>query len=296
MPSDLSGRMDAFPAGHADRALRGQGQGGRSPAHPERARRGRGQCGVPGRGRGSDRLPPLSPARPAGPGVPWKLHVWVESLRTSFSQSRYSVVQSLLRDFSSIKEDEYNEELVTEGLQLMFNILKASKVSVAGQAGRAALQSPRPRPQADLGHRQADTHRRTAGHAGGRLPRTRPPLPGHRGHGLVWAGARKAIWGVGGEGTGVSSQADPGGTEDSGCFTPSRDVGRDVCNLPDVASAVNRPQAQPTAGGLTTTLSLPVPLERLRHPAAGGHLHSLLRQQPHPQHPRDPEDPAGQTR
>ncbi|XP_066894126.1 ankyrin repeat and BTB/POZ domain-containing protein 2 isoform X2 [Kogia breviceps] len=60
-------------------------------------------------------------------GVPWKLHVWIESLRTSFSQSRYSVVQSLLRDFSSIKEEEYNEELVTEGLQLMFDILKTSK-------------------------------------------------------------------------------------------------------------------------------------------------------------------------
>ncbi|ERE72197.1 ankyrin repeat and BTB/POZ domain-containing protein 2 [Cricetulus griseus] len=60
-------------------------------------------------------------------GVPWKLHIWIESLRTSFSQSRYSVVQGLLRDFSSIKEEEYNEELVTEGLQLMFDILKTSK-------------------------------------------------------------------------------------------------------------------------------------------------------------------------
>lgn len=40
------------------------------------------------------------------------------------------MVQSLLRDFSSIKEEEYNEELVTEGLQLMFDILKTSKVSV----------------------------------------------------------------------------------------------------------------------------------------------------------------------
>ncbi|XP_031797769.1 ankyrin repeat and BTB/POZ domain-containing protein 2 isoform X2 [Sarcophilus harrisii] len=60
-------------------------------------------------------------------GVPWKLHVWIECLRTSFSQSRYSVVQSLLREFSTIKEEDYNEELVTEGLQLMFDILKTSK-------------------------------------------------------------------------------------------------------------------------------------------------------------------------
>lgn len=74
----------------------------------------------------------MTPTLPR-PGVPWKLHIWLESLRTSFSQSRYSVVQSLLRDFGSIKEEEYNEELVTEGLQLMFDILKTSKVSVAKQ-------------------------------------------------------------------------------------------------------------------------------------------------------------------
>ncbi|OPJ74062.1 ankyrin repeat and BTB/POZ domain-containing protein 2 [Patagioenas fasciata monilis] len=60
-------------------------------------------------------------------GVPWKLHVWIESLRTTFYQSRYSVVQSLLREFVTIKEEDYNEELVNEGLQLMFDILKTSK-------------------------------------------------------------------------------------------------------------------------------------------------------------------------
>ncbi|XP_008046993.1 ankyrin repeat and BTB/POZ domain-containing protein 2 [Carlito syrichta] len=60
-------------------------------------------------------------------GVPWKLHVWTESLRTSFGQARHSLVQSLLRDFSSIREEEYGEELVHEGLPLLFDILKASK-------------------------------------------------------------------------------------------------------------------------------------------------------------------------
>ncbi|KAJ7412778.1 Ankyrin repeat and BTB/POZ domain-containing protein 2 [Willisornis vidua] len=59
--------------------------------------------------------------------VPWKLHVWIESLRTTFYQSRYSVVQTLLREFVTIKEEDYNEELVNEGLQLMFDILKTSK-------------------------------------------------------------------------------------------------------------------------------------------------------------------------
>lgn len=39
------------------------------------------------------------------------------------------MVQTLLREFVTIKEEDYNEELVTEGLQLMFDILKTSKVS-----------------------------------------------------------------------------------------------------------------------------------------------------------------------
>lgn len=94
----------------------------------------------------------MTPALLPGPGVPWKLHVWIESLRTSFSQSRYSVVQSLLRDFGSLKEEEYNEELVTEGLQLMFTILKTSKVSVAGPVPPQAQEAcvPEPDHRADM--------------------------------------------------------------------------------------------------------------------------------------------------
>uniref|UniRef100_A0A670HUD0 Ankyrin repeat and BTB domain containing 2 n=1 Tax=Podarcis muralis TaxID=64176 RepID=A0A670HUD0_PODMU len=60
-------------------------------------------------------------------GIPWKLHVWIESLQTTFYQSRYSVVQNLLREFVTIKEEDYNEELVNDGLQLMFEILRTSK-------------------------------------------------------------------------------------------------------------------------------------------------------------------------
>lgn len=56
--------------------------------------------------------------------------MWIESLRTTFYQCRYSVVQTLLREFVTIKEEDYNEELVNEGLQLMFDILKTSKVSI----------------------------------------------------------------------------------------------------------------------------------------------------------------------
>lgn len=65
---------------------------------------------------------------PLSAGVPWTLHTWLESLRTSFQQHRRPLIQCLLKEFKSIQEEEYTEELITQGLPLMFEILKASKV------------------------------------------------------------------------------------------------------------------------------------------------------------------------
>nr|XP_057944130.1 ankyrin repeat and BTB/POZ domain-containing protein 3-B isoform X2 [Doryrhamphus excisus] len=66
-------------------------------------------------------------------GVPWTLHTWLESLRTSFCQHRRPLIQGLLKEFICIEEEEYTEELITHGLPLMFQILRASKNEVISQ-------------------------------------------------------------------------------------------------------------------------------------------------------------------
>uniref|UniRef100_A0A673BPL8 Ankyrin repeat and BTB/POZ domain-containing protein BTBD11-A n=1 Tax=Sphaeramia orbicularis TaxID=375764 RepID=A0A673BPL8_9TELE len=69
----------------------------------------------------------------AAAGVPWTLHTWLESLRTCYIQHRRPLIQGLLKDFSCIQEEEYTEELITHGLPLMFQILRASKNEVISQ-------------------------------------------------------------------------------------------------------------------------------------------------------------------
>ncbi|MEQ2271011.1 Ankyrin repeat and BTB/POZ domain-containing protein 2 [Xenotaenia resolanae] len=60
-------------------------------------------------------------------GVPWKLHVWLESLRCAHQQSKTGATLSLLREFTTVREEDYCNELVTTGLSLMFAILRTTK-------------------------------------------------------------------------------------------------------------------------------------------------------------------------
>uniref|UniRef100_A0A8D0CEY1 Ankyrin repeat and BTB domain containing 2 n=1 Tax=Scleropages formosus TaxID=113540 RepID=A0A8D0CEY1_SCLFO len=66
-------------------------------------------------------------------GVPWELHVWLESLRSAHQQSRAEVTLSLLKDFTTIREEQYSEELLRLGLPLMFTILRTSKNDAINQ-------------------------------------------------------------------------------------------------------------------------------------------------------------------
>uniref|UniRef100_A0A4W3I3L9 Ankyrin repeat and BTB/POZ domain-containing protein BTBD11-like n=1 Tax=Callorhinchus milii TaxID=7868 RepID=A0A4W3I3L9_CALMI len=61
--------------------------------------------------------------------VPWTLHAWLKSLRTSFIQGRWSITQCLLKEFDGVK-DVYCEDMISQGLPLMFDIFQQSQNDV----------------------------------------------------------------------------------------------------------------------------------------------------------------------
>ncbi|KAI3377674.1 hypothetical protein L3Q82_008442, partial [Scortum barcoo] len=60
-------------------------------------------------------------------GVPWRLHIWLESLRSAQQLCRDKVVVSLLTEFSCIRTEDYSPELLSTGVPLMFRMLETSK-------------------------------------------------------------------------------------------------------------------------------------------------------------------------
>lgn len=64
------------------------------------------------------------------PGVPWRLHIWLQCLHTAQQLCRDRVVVSLLSEFSSIRTEDYSPELLSTGVPLMFSMLETSKVQL----------------------------------------------------------------------------------------------------------------------------------------------------------------------
>ncbi|XP_029001155.1 ankyrin repeat and BTB/POZ domain-containing protein 2-like [Betta splendens] len=60
-------------------------------------------------------------------GVPWRLHIWLESLLRAQQLCRGDVAASLLAEFSSIRPEDYGPELPSAGIPLMFRMLESSE-------------------------------------------------------------------------------------------------------------------------------------------------------------------------
>ncbi|XP_045889542.1 ankyrin repeat and BTB/POZ domain-containing protein 2-like [Micropterus dolomieu] len=60
-------------------------------------------------------------------GVPWRLHIWLESLHRAQQLCRDKVLVSLLTEFPSIRTEDYSPELLSTGIPLMFSMLETSK-------------------------------------------------------------------------------------------------------------------------------------------------------------------------
>ncbi|XP_043932567.1 ankyrin repeat and BTB/POZ domain-containing protein BTBD11-like isoform X2 [Protopterus annectens] len=63
-------------------------------------------------------------------GVPWTLHIWLQSLKTAVAQHRWSVVHFLLKESKNVS-DLHSEKMIARGLSILFHILRESKDEIA---------------------------------------------------------------------------------------------------------------------------------------------------------------------
>lgn len=64
------------------------------------------------------------------PGVPWRLHIWLASLRRAQQLGRDEATAFLLTEFPSIRTEDYTPELLSAGVPLLFRMLESSKVEL----------------------------------------------------------------------------------------------------------------------------------------------------------------------
>uniref|UniRef100_A0A3Q2V0P6 Ankyrin repeat and BTB (POZ) domain containing 2a n=1 Tax=Haplochromis burtoni TaxID=8153 RepID=A0A3Q2V0P6_HAPBU len=64
-------------------------------------------------------------------GVPWRLHIWLESLLRAQQLCRDDVIISLLTEFTSIRTEDYSPGLLSTGIPLMFSMLETTKVQLS---------------------------------------------------------------------------------------------------------------------------------------------------------------------
>lgn len=62
-------------------------------------------------------------------GVPWTLHVWMQSLAAAHDLQLDAVIEELLQEFSHVCPHDYSPQLGNECLPLLFNIFRHTKVS-----------------------------------------------------------------------------------------------------------------------------------------------------------------------
>ncbi|XP_074647507.1 ankyrin repeat and BTB/POZ domain-containing protein 2-like [Tubulanus polymorphus] len=67
-----------------------------------------------------------------GLGLPWTFYTWTQCLHTAATMRRRAIVQCLIKDFTSIRE-EYAENFYAETIPLMFDIFKKSKNEASSQ-------------------------------------------------------------------------------------------------------------------------------------------------------------------
>uniref|UniRef100_A0A8C4N5R9 Ankyrin repeat and BTB (POZ) domain containing 2a n=1 Tax=Eptatretus burgeri TaxID=7764 RepID=A0A8C4N5R9_EPTBU len=74
-------------------------------------------------------------------GVPWTLHVWLESLQTACRQARPGLLQTLLLEFPAVQADLQVDGMITQGIPLLFKVLCKYKGEAVSKSVASIISS-----------------------------------------------------------------------------------------------------------------------------------------------------------